>query len=114
MRSLSPRSLFAAAALLIGAAAFARTPVVATSTLSVRTLRVESIVGERATDLVVLDGGYSDGWRQGMTGTVARDGEAIAQVLVSELRRDRSVALVTSPGVVIRTGDRVVVNALIN
>ncbi|HUG12919.1 MAG TPA: hypothetical protein VMM36_18015 [Opitutaceae bacterium] len=115
MRSLSTRSLFAAAALLIGSAAAAQTPVVATSTLSVRTLSVASIANAGAADLVVLAGGQSDGWRQGMTATVERNGAPIAQVCIAELRRDRAVALITSlePASAIQAGDRVVVNALL-
>ena len=115
MRSLSIRSLFAAAALLAGVAAAAQTPVVATSTLSVRTLHVASIAHAGAADLVVLDGGHAVGWRQGMAATVERNGATIAQVRIAELRRDRSVALITGiePGVTIQSGDRVVVNALL-
>jgi hypothetical protein len=109
------KSAFFAAALLIGAGAAAQTPVVATSTLSVRTLRVDSIAVAGAADLVVLNGGHIDGWRQGMAATVVRDGMEIEQVQIAELRRDRAVALITSlePGFAIRTGDRVVVNALV-
>jgi hypothetical protein len=109
------KSLFVAAALLSGAAAAAQTPVVATSTLSVRTLRVASVAVAGAADLVVLDGGHIDGWRQGMSATVVRDGAEIAQVRIAELRRDRAVALITSlePASAIRAGDRVVVNALL-
>lgn len=109
------RSALAVAALLIGAGAAAQTPVVATSTLSVGTLRVVSIASAGAADLVVLNGGHIDGWRQGMSATVVRDGAEIAQVRIAELRRDRAVALITSlePGSAIRTGDSVVVNALL-
>lgn len=115
MRSIRTKSVFAAAALLTGAAAAAQTPIVATSTLSVRTLRVASIANAGAADLVVLDGGHSDGWRQGMTATVERNGATVAQVCIAELRRDRAVALITSlqPESAIQAGDRVVVNALL-
>jgi hypothetical protein len=115
MRPRFTRSLAVAAALLIGAGAAAQSPVVATSTLSVRTLRVDSIAVAGAADLVVLDGGYFDGWRQGMSATVVRDGAEIAQLRIAELRRDRAIALITSlePGSAIRAGDRVVVNALL-
>ncbi|HEY5552752.1 MAG TPA: hypothetical protein VIK52_12745 [Opitutaceae bacterium] len=115
MRSHSIKSFFATATLLIGAAAAAQSPVVATSTLSVRTLRVATVANAGAADLVVLDGGHSDGWRQGMAATVERNGTEVAQVRIAELRRDRAVALITSltPGSAIQAGDRVVVNALL-
>lgn len=115
MRLRLTRSLAVAAALLLGAGAAAQTPVVATSTLSVRTLRVASVAVAGAADLVVLDGGHIDGWRQGMSATVVRDDTEIAQLRIAELRRDRAVALITSlePASAIRAGDRVVVNALL-
>jgi Iap family predicted aminopeptidase len=115
MRLLSTRSLSVAASILIGSVAAAQTPVVATSTLSVRTLSVASIANAGAADLIVLAGGHSDGWRQGMTATVERNGATIAQVCIAELRRDRAVALITilEAGSVIQAGDRVVVNALL-
>lgn len=114
MRLVAAKSLLAAA-LLLGVAAAAQTPVVATSTLSVRTLHVSSIMRAGAADLIVLDGGHADGWRQGMTATIERNGATIAQVRVAELRRNRSVALITSleADTVIRAGDRVVVNAIL-
>ncbi len=109
------KSCLAATALSMGAFVAAGTPVVATSSLSVRTLNVSAVLHAGAADLVVLDGGHSAGWRQGMAATVSRDGSTVAQVLLSELRRDRSVALITSlqPGSAIQAGDRVSVNALI-
>ena len=115
MRPRLTRFLAVAAALLFGAGAAAQTHFVATSTLSVRTLRVASIAVAGAADLVVLDGGHIDGWRQGMSATVVREGAEIAQVRIAELRRDRAVALITGlePGSAIRAGDRVVVNALL-
>jgi hypothetical protein len=115
MQLLSTRSLFVAAAILIGTAAAAQASVISTSTLSVRTLSVASIVNAGAADLIVLAGGHSDGWRQGMTATVERNGATIAQVCIAELRRDRAVALITSlePGLVIHAGDRVFVNTLL-
>ena len=115
MRLLSTRSLLVATVLLVGSVAAAQTPVVATSTLSVRTLSVASIANAGAADLVVLAGGHSDGWRQGMTATVERNGATIAQICIAELRRDRAVALITSlePELTIQAGDRVVVNALL-
>jgi len=115
MRLFATKSLLAAGALLLGVAAAAQTAVVATSTLSVRTLHVSSIVRAGAADLIVLDGGQAEGWRQGMTATIERDGATIAQVRVAELRRDRSVALITflEPTSTILPGDRVVVNAIL-
>jgi len=115
MRLTAAKSIATAVVLLTGVAAVAQTPVVATSTLSVRTLHVASIADAGAADLVVLDGGHADGWRQGMTATVERDGVVIAQLRVAELRRDRAVALITGleAGASIQPGDRVVVNTVL-
>lgn len=108
------KSCLAVAALSLGVIAAAQTPVVATSSLSIRTLQVSEVLRADAADLVVLDGGYAAGWRQGMAATVTRDGSTVAQVQLAELRRDRAIALITSlePGSVIQSGDRVTVNAL--
>lgn len=110
------KSCLAAAALLTGVLATAQTQVVATSELSVRPLHVASVLPAGVADLVLLDGGYSAGWRQGMSATVHRDGSTVAQVRFAELRRDASIALITSlePGSVIQTGDRVTVNAILS
>ena len=95
MRLTAAKSLAASAVLLTGVVAVAQSPVVATSTPGVRTPVVASIAGAGAADLVVLDGGHADGWRQGMTATVERDGVAIAQLRVADLRRARAVAPIT-------------------
>jgi len=109
-------SCLAATALSMSGIVAAQAPVVATSSLSVRPLSVAAVVPAGAADLVVLDGGYSAGWRQGMTATVHRNGSSVAQVRIAELRRDRSIALITSiePGSVIQTDDRATVNAILS
>lgn len=115
--SLNPaRYCIAAAALSLSALAAAQAPAVVTSSLSVRPLHVAAIVPAAAADLVVLDGGYAAGWRQGMAATVDRDGTPVARVRFAALRRDRSVALITDiePGSTLRTGDRVTVNTLLS
>jgi hypothetical protein len=68
---------------------------------------VTSIQPTRVADLVLLDGGFDAGLREGMVCRVARGTTAIAEVLLVEVRPTCSAALIVSsvPQQSIRTGD---------
>jgi hypothetical protein len=61
----------------------------------------------RVADLVLLDAGFDAGLRQGMVCRVARGSTEVAEVLLVDLRRECSAALITSitPGHSIHAGD---------
>jgi hypothetical protein len=89
--------LAAAACLMPGAFCSAATPSAA----------VVGIEPTRVADLVLLQGGFDVGFRQGMVCRVKRGATDIAEVLLVELRPTCSAALILSvaPKQSIRTGD---------
>jgi hypothetical protein len=68
---------------------------------------VVAIEATRVADLVLLGGGFDAGLRQGMVCRVTRAGNAIAEVLLVDLRPTCSAALILSvvPKQSIRAGD---------
>ena len=68
---------------------------------------VVAVQPARVADLVLLDGGFEAGLRQGMVCRVTRGATEIAEVLLVELRPNCSAALILSvaPGQSIHAGD---------
>lgn len=97
LRRLIIASVLALAALPISGRAAAVAP--AASVVAVKPSRVA--------DLVMLGRGFDAGLRQGMVCRVSRGVLEIAEILVVDLRRTCSAALILSvtPGQAIRTGD---------
>jgi len=61
-------------------------------------------------DLILINRGHEAGYRRGMRCAVSRDGQAIAEIELVELRAHAAAALITrraAPGAVIRPGDTV-------
>lgn len=70
---------------------------------------VAAVLPGRATDLVVVEGGYDRGFRPGSVCTVSRDGKAFGSVVIADATRERAVALILSldSGTGITAGDLV-------
>ena len=68
---------------------------------------VVAVQPTRVADLILLNGGFDAGLRQGMVCRVTRGATEIAEVLLVELRPDRSAALILSlaPSQSIHAGD---------
>ena len=96
LRRCSVAVLLAVAAALPGGAAPA-----------VPTAAVVAVENNRIADLVMLGRGFDAGLRQGMVCRVTRAGAEIAEILVVDLRRTCSAALILSvaTGQAIRAGD---------
>lgn len=71
---------------------------------------VRSVQTGEAQDLVILDGGLAQGFRQGMVAIVERENATVARVLIAASTEDASVGLILelSPEQEIASGDRVV------
>lgn len=74
---------------------------------SIGPAQVVAVESARSTDLVVLHNGFSAGFRQGMVCHVTRDGAAIAEILLVDLRSHATTALILNlaPGQRIQPGD---------
>ncbi len=70
---------------------------------------VVAIQTSRATDLVILSGGYDRGFRPGAVCTVSHDGKPFGSVVIAEANRTRAVALILNLDAqsLIRPGDLV-------
>ena len=70
---------------------------------------IVAIASGAAQDLVVLDGGYAQGFRRGMVVLALADGAVKGRLLVAEARVDRAVALILelAPGQILEIGDPV-------
>lgn len=68
---------------------------------------VVAVQPTRAADLVLLGNGFNAGLRQGMVCRVTRNGAAVAEVLLVDLRPACASALIVSlaPGQSVRAGD---------
>jgi len=77
-------------------------------------LAVAAIQPTRVADLVLLNGGFDAGLRQGMVCRVTRGSADIAEVLLVEVRPTCSAALITSlaPAQSIHAGDTAAVKIL--
>ena len=77
-------------------------------------LAVAGIQPTRIADLVLLNGGFDTGLRQGMVCRVTRGQADIAEILLVELRPACSAALIVSlaPGQSIRAGDLAAIKIL--
>jgi hypothetical protein len=75
---------------------------------------VQEIRPTRQADIVVLDGGFAAGLRQGMICRVTRSGLEVAEVVLVALRPTCSAALIMelSPRASIRVGDEVEIKVL--
>lgn len=75
---------------------------------------VVAVQPSRVADLVLLGAGFDAGLREGMVCRVTRGAEAIAEILLVELRPACSSALIVSvsPGQAIRAGDRASIKIL--
>ena len=76
--------------------------------------QVIDVQATRVADLVILNGGFDAGLRQGMVCRVTRGGTEIAEVLLVELRPNCSAALILNlaPKQSIRAGDTASVKIL--
>lgn len=75
---------------------------------------VQAIESTRVADLILLNGGFNAGLRQGMVCRVTRGGADIAEIVLVELRPAASAALILSvaPKQSIRPGDIAAVKVL--
>ncbi len=76
---------------------------------AVHPTRVHDIVSTEVTDLVMLPAGADAGYRPGMVCRVTRDGEAVAEILLVEVREHVAAAIIVGifPDQLIQTGDAV-------
>lgn len=81
---------------------------------SIDTAAVVAVQPTRVADVVLLGAGFEAGLRQGMVFSVVRGGEAIAEIVLVDLRPRASAALILqlSPGQSIRAGDTATVKTL--
>ncbi|MEO6244167.1 MAG: hypothetical protein ABIQ12_01920 [Opitutaceae bacterium] len=77
-------------------------------------LVVTAVQPSRVADIVVLNGGFDAGLRQGMVCRISRGAVAVAEVLLVETRPAASAALILSvaPKQAIRAGDSAAVKLL--
>lgn len=83
---------------------------------AVRSAAVVGVQATRVADLVLLGAGFDAGLREGMVCRVTREGAAVGEVLLVDLRRDRAAALILNlaAGQSIRAGDRADIKILTN
>lgn len=99
--------MFRSHSILLALALFAATPFQALAARGVATAEVVAVHPTELADLVMLGSGFDAGLRQGMVCRVTRGGAEIAEVLLVDLRRTCSAALIlhVAPRQTIRTGD---------
>ncbi len=85
----------------------AATPFTARAASASGLIEVVAVQPARTADLVLLDGGFDAGLRQGMVCRITRGATEVAEVLLVELRPTCASALITNlaPGQSIRAGD---------
>jgi hypothetical protein len=85
----------------------AATPFMARAASASGSIEVVAVQPARTADLVLLDGGFDAGLRQGMVCRITRGATEVAEVLLVELRPTCASALITNlaPGQSIHAGD---------
>lgn len=81
---------------------------------SVSEARIARIAPLPEADLVVLNAGFDAGFRQGMVCTVVRSGEKVGELMLVDLRRSASTALILdlTSGLGLQPGDSVAVKTV--